>query len=105
MGELHNRSHCTISKTEWDALARGAATMVLTEEETYDYFDHNDPYPYVFPKDACKICGWSEPTFRKYARKYLMPEIYGELPSDFFDEEHKGENKAVNAKKLPRLEV
>lgn len=105
MGELHNRSHCTVSKTEWDALARGAATMVLKEEETYEYFDHNDPYPYVFPKDACKICGWSEPTFRKYARKYLMPEIYGELPSDFFDEEHIGENKAVNAKKLPRLKI
>lgn len=104
MGKNYH-SHCTVSKTEWDALARGAATMVLTEEETYDYFDHNDPYPYVFPKDACKICGWSEPTFRKYARKYLMPEIYGELPSDFFDEEHIGESKAVNAKKLPRLKI
>ena len=47
----------------------------------------------------------SEPTFRKYARKYLMPEVYGELPSDFFDEKYIGENKVVKANKLPRLEI
>lgn len=96
-------SHCLISKTEWDELARGAASMVLTEEEAYDYFNKNDPYPYVFPKYACKACGMSEPTFRKYARKYLMPEIYGELPKNFFQKQPDN-NEVLTAKKLPRLE-
>ena len=101
MGKNYH-SHCSVSKTEWDTLARGAATMVLTEEETYDYFKTNDANPYVFPKDACRLCEMSEPTFRKYARKYLMPEVYGELPEDFFQEKH--EEKVLTAKKLPRLE-
>ena len=96
-------SHCPVPEEVWEKLARGAATMVLKEEETFDYFDNHDVYPYVFPKDACKICGMSEPTFRKYARKYLMPEIYGELPEDFFVKDEPKE-EFVTANKLPKLD-
>lgn len=80
---------CPVKKSEWDLLARGSAATVLKEMEAREYFkrDTDTEIPYVFPADACDILGWSEPTFRKYARKYLMPEIYGELPSDFFFEE------------------
>lgn len=96
---------CPVPKSEWDALVRGAVTMVLTEAETNEYFEHNEPIPYVFVRDASKYLNWCEDVFKKYARKYLLPEVYGELPEDFFDEKFLGENNATRASKLPKLEV
>lgn len=92
-----NARGCPVPKEEWDRIARGAATMVLNEVEKWDYFDKYEPEPFVFPEEACAITGFSKPTFKKYARKYLMPENYGELPEWFFDKEW------INAKRLPKL--
>ena len=99
--ETIRRKFCYLPEKEWEELARGAATMVLKEEELYSYFDKHEPYPYVFPEYASKLLDMGVNTFKKYARKYLMPEIYGNLPDDFFKPESE---KYEKMKKLPRLE-
>lgn len=96
-----NHKYCYLSEKEWEEIARGAATMVLKEEELNDYFEKHDPFPYVFPEYASKLVEMSVETFKKYARQYLMPEIYGDLPDDFFKTK---EDKYMRMKKLPRLE-
>lgn len=90
---------CNVSKEEWEKLVRGVATIVLNDDECYDYFKKHEPFPYVLPNYAAKVLDMSMDTFKKYARKYLMPEIYGELPENFFDP---SENNCYR-KKLPKL--
>jgi len=47
-------------------------------------------------KDAAKMCGLSVNTYIKRTDQYLRPDIFGELPDNFFI--------PLTAKTLPRLE-
>ena len=84
MGNYRNRKPCPVPIEEFEFYAIAAAPYLFRNcwGEWTEKGKHCDFIINTF--EAAKACGLSEPTFRKRAKKHLMPEKFGENEELFY---------------------
>ena len=79
------RKACPIPIEEFEYYALAAAPYLF--KDCWGEWTKKGKYVDVIgnPEDVCKFCFISAPTFRKRAKKHLMPEKFGENEPEFYD--------------------
>lgn len=84
MGNYKNRKPCPVPIEEFEYYALAAAPYLF--KDCWAEWTKKEKYTDVIgkPEEICKFCRMSAPTFRKRAKRHLMPEKFGENEPEFY---------------------